>query len=269
MSQLNAGFCGDGRAFLSLVDSHCHLDQFDDVAAVLQEAAACGVERVVAVSEAPESMRAVLELKRRFPRQILAGLGLHPAWVTQYDGEVEAALHWLSQHLELADVLGEAGLDYKWAQTAAEQARQVDVLERQLALAIECGKPVNLHSRRCLRQTMDKAIEFRRRSGLNAQLHWFTESKKLVRICNDEGIYVSVGPTVLKHSPTQEVAKEIADELLLLETDAPVSVGGERGHPRHLRAVAECLAVLRGGTWCDIAAQTAANFARFLAAGPT
>ncbi len=82
---------------MSLVDSHCHLDQFDDVAAVLQEAAACGVERVVAVSEAPESMRAVLELKRRFPRQILAGLGLHPVWITQHDDEVEAALHWLAQ----------------------------------------------------------------------------------------------------------------------------------------------------------------------------
>lgn len=251
---------------MSLVDSHCHLDQFDDVAAVLQEAAACGVERVVAVSQEPESMRAVLELKRRFPRQILAGLGVHPVWATQHDDEIEAALHWLSQYLESADVLGEAGLDYKWAQTAAEQARQVDVLERQLALAIECGKPINLHSRRCLRQTMDKAIEFRRQSGLNAQLHWFTESKKLVRICNDEGIYVSVGPTVLKHGPTQEVAREIADELLLLETDAPVSVGGERGHPRRLREVADCLAVLRGGTWCDIAAQTTANFGRFLAA---
>jgi TatD DNase family protein len=144
---------------LSLVDSHCHLDQFDDVAAVLQEAAACGVERVVAVSQGPESMRAVLELKRRFPRQILAGLGVHPVWATQHDDEIEAALHWLSQHLESADVLGEAGLDYKWAQTAAEQARQVDVLERQLALAIECGKPINLHSRRCLRQTMDKASQ--------------------------------------------------------------------------------------------------------------
>ena len=233
------------------------------------EAAACGVERVVAVAEGPESMRAVLELKRRFPQRVFAGLGLHPVWVTEHGDRVEAALDWLSVHLAEADLLGEVGLDYQWALTTPEQTRQAEVLERQLALAVEYGKPINLHSRRCLRQTMDRAIEFRRRSGLNAQLHWFTESKKLVRICNDEGIYVSVGPTVLKSGPTQEVALEIADELLLLETDAPVSVGGERGHPRHVRAVAECLATLRGATWRDIAVQSGANFARFLAAETT
>ncbi|MFT5090520.1 MAG: TatD DNase family protein [Candidatus Latescibacterota bacterium] len=247
-----------------LVDSHCHLDQFADVAAVLEEAAECGVERVVAVSEAPESMQAVLELKRRFPQHVFAGLGLHPAWVTEHDDLVEAALKWLAEHLAEADLLGEVGLDYKWALTDEEQTRQCEVLERQLALAAQHKKPINLHSRRALRQTMEKAIEFRRGSGLNAQLHWFTESKKLVRICNDEGIYVSVGPTVLKNEPTQQVVVEIADELLLLETDAPVSVGGESGHPRRLREVAECVAALRGGTWEDIAALSGTNFARFL-----
>ena len=64
-----------------LVDTHCHLDQLDNPQAVLDESAAQGVERVVAVSEEPASMRAVVELKRRFPEQVLAGLGLHPAWV--------------------------------------------------------------------------------------------------------------------------------------------------------------------------------------------
>jgi len=247
-----------------LVDSHCHLDQFDHVAAVLEEAAVRGVERVVAVSEAPDSMRAVLELKRRFPQRVLAGLGLHPAWVTEHDDQVEVALGWMAEHLAQADLLGEVGLDYKWAVTDEEQMRQCEVLERQLALAAQHKKPINLHSRRSLRQTMEKAIEYRRSSGFNAQLHWFTESKKLVRICNDEGIYVSVGPTVLKNEPTQQVAVEIADELLLLETDAPVSVGGEGGHPRHLREVAECVAALRGSTWEDLAALSGANFARFL-----
>ena len=34
-----------------LVDTHCHLDQFDDPAAVLREAGAHGVSRVVAMSQ--------------------------------------------------------------------------------------------------------------------------------------------------------------------------------------------------------------------------
>ncbi len=247
-----------------LVDSHCHLDQFADVGQTLKEAATVGVERVVAVAEGPESMRAVLDLKRQFPGQVLAGLGLHPTWVTQHGQEVEAALEWLAAHLDEADEVGEVGLDYKWATTAAEQAFQGEVLERQLDLAARYRKPVNLHSRRCLRQVMERAIEFHRHTGLNAQLHWFTQSKKLVRICNEEGIYISVGPTVIGHEQTQDVVKEIGDELLLLETDAPVPVGGEQGHPQRLRQVAECLAALRGCRWQDVAELSSANFARFI-----
>ena len=57
---------------------------------------------------------------------------------------------------------------------------------------------------------------------------------EMVRICNDEGLYVSVGPTAIADPQTQTVALEIDRELLLLETDAPVPIGGVAGHPaRH------------------------------------
>ena len=181
-----------------LVDSHCHLDQFADADAVLAAAAQAGVEQVVAVSESASSMRTVLALKQRHPDQVLAGLGLHPAWITQAaDAEIADALAYLTAHLPEADVLGEVGLDYKWAVSPEQQAQQQDVLAQQFDLAAQCGKPVNLHSRRAQRQTLERAVEFRRHTQLNAQLHWFTQSKKLVRICRAERIYVSVGPSVL------------------------------------------------------------------------
>jgi TatD DNase family protein len=163
-----------------------------------------------------------------------------------------------------ADLLGEAGLDHKWAESAAQQRRQEQTLEAQLGIAARHRKPVNLHSRRSLRQTMERAIAFHRDTGLNAQLHWFTQSRKLVRLCNQEGIYVSVGPTVIGDEQTRKVALAIADELLLLETDAPVPVRGHPGHPARVRAVAEELAALKGRSWEAIAALTTANFARFL-----
>jgi TatD DNase family protein len=252
-----------------LIDSHCHLDQFADPAAALAAAEEAGVGQVVAVSEGAESMPEVLELKRRFPRQVLAGIGLHPAWVTRVGLEVvEAGLAWLEDHLQEADVLGEVGLDYKWAGSTEQQDLQNEVLTRQFAMAERCGKPVNLHSRRAQRQTMERAVEFHRRTGLNAQLHWFTHSKKLVRICNEEGIYVSVGPTAIHDEQTQGVACEIDGELLLLETDAPVPIGGVQGHPARVRAVAEKLAELRGLEVEELAALTAANAARYLGGTP-
>ena len=248
-----------------LVDSHCHLDQLRNPAAVLRETAVRNVGRIVAVSENPRSMRAVLGLKERHGSRVLAGLGLHPAWIVQCaSAEIAPALEFLSSHLGAADELGEVGLDHKWARTPEQQRLQKEVLARQFALAAACGKPVNLHSRRCLRQVMERAIDFHRNTGLNAQLHWFTQSKKLVRICNEEGIYISVGPTVIDDPQTQKVTCTIADDLLLLESDAPVAVGGRTGHPALVRAVAEKIAALKDCSWEEIAALSSANFARYL-----
>ena len=248
-----------------LVDTHCHLDQFDDAEAVIKAASERGVTRLVVVSEDPESMLRVLELKQQHPTTVLAGLGLHPVWVVQNSDTVQGALERLEEILPQADELGEVGLDHKWATERVDQLLQEEVLIRQLDLAARCAKPVNLHARRCLRQTMERAIAFRRNTGLNAQMHWFTQSRKLVRICNDEGIYVSVGPTILNDEQTQRVALEISDELLLLETDAPIAIGGRPGHPLRVREVAECMARLRGHEVEEMAVLCAQNFARFIA----
>ena len=143
----------------------------------------------------------------------------------------------------------------------SSRPHQQDVLTQQLDLAAQCGKPINLHSRRAQRQTLKRAVEFRRRTKLNAQLHWFTQSKKLVRICRAEQIYVSVGPSVLCDPQTQAVVVEIDRKLLLLETDAPVPIGGGlRPSSAGVAAVAAKLAQLIGFT----EEEAAANWARYL-----
>ena len=248
-----------------LIDSHLHLEQFEDVDAVHADAIDAGVSGFVCVSQERQSMQKVLELADRFPESVIPALGVHPVEVTRLSDEaLERALDFMADQIERADEVGEVGLDYKWAETTAAQERQAEILTRQLDLAAKYGKPLNLHSRRCLRQVMDRAIAFHRDTGLNAQLHWFTQSAKLVRICNEEGIYMSVGPTILYQEQTQEVAAAISDELLLLETDAPVPIGGQEGHPRRVREVAVKLAELKGVSLADIAALTGANFTRFL-----
>ena len=250
-----------------LIDSHCHLDQLADPGAALKEAERAGVGRVVAVSEDAETMPAVLALKEQYADKVLVGLGLHPAWVTRAEvREVEAGLAFIEKHLAEADVLGEVGLDFKWATGDEQQAYQRDILARQFALAERYGKPINLHSRRAQRQTLEQAIDYRHRTGLNALLHWFTHSKKLVWICNDEGIYMSVGPAAIVDPQIQIAALEIDRELLLLETDAPVPIGGVAGHPARAAEVAAKLGQLMGLSRAEVAALTTANTERYLGA---
>ncbi len=248
-----------------LTDSHCHLDEFDDAAATLDTAAAAGVSAVVAAAQDLASMEKVVELKTRFPQTVKAALGLHPIRVIEHTGEqIDAALEFLAARLPEADELGEVGLDYKWADTAERQHLQQELLDRQLEIAHRCGKPACFHSRRSQRQVMERAVAYHRETGLNAQLHWFTQSRKLVGICNEEGIYVSVGPTILSDDQAGQVAQTVADNLLLLETDAPVAVGGIPGTPARARAVAEKLSDLRDVSLETISEQTQRNLDSFL-----
>ena len=89
-----------------------------------------------------------------------------------------------------------------------------------------------------------------------------------MRICNDEGLYVSVGPTAIADPQTQTVALEIDRELLLLETDAPVSIGGVAGRPARTAEVAAKLGELMGLSWAEVAALTTANAERYLGVRP-
>ena len=249
-------------------DTHCHLDDFEDVDGLLAAAASAGVSRLVAVGQDAATMQKVLDCAARHPHVIIPALGIHPVNVTRRPREqIDADLDFLSGHLDSAVEIGEAGLDYKWAASDEQKSLQRVILEEQLELAARARLPVNLHSRRCLRQVMERAIAFHRDTGLNAQLHWFTQSEKLIRICNDEEIFISVGPSVIDQERCQTVARQVADELLLLETDAPVPIGGHPGHPRRIREVAEKLAELRGVSLHRIAELTEANFSRFLQPG--
>jgi len=256
-----------GRWVFMLIDTHCHLYQIADVEGAVRRAREQGVRRIVVVSEDAASMRRALDLKGRF-EGVMAGLGLHPALVNRMPAaEVEAGLAFLREHLREADVLGEAGLDFKVVERPEDEAFQRSLLERQFELAREAQRPVNLHSRRALRETLEEAIRFRRETGLNAQMHWFTQSKRLVRQACDQGIYVSVGPSVLDRPDTQEVVKGIADDLLLLETDSPVPFGEAQSEPAWVRRVAEKVAEVKGMDYEALAEQTAENFERYLGRG--
>jgi TatD DNase family protein len=197
---------------------------------------------------------------------VIAALGIHPQVIPYMtETEVDEAFAFLTGHLGEADQLGEVGLDYKHATSADEQDRQDRWLARQLELAAVHRKPINLHSRRALRQVMDRAIAFQERTGLPAQLHWFTQSKKLVRQTNQAGVYVSAGPTTLLADDACAVAAAIAADLLLLETDCPVPYGGESARPSWVGRVLERLAGARGVEPAELEAQVETNFRRFLA----
>lgn len=246
-------------------DSHCHLEQLHAPGEALQRAREAGVHRVVAVSEDEKSVDVIMQLKARYPDQVLVGVGLHPMYVPQRTrDEVYQALEKVEIMAQRADVIGEIGLDYKYAQSGEQQKFQRLVLDRQMTIAAIHRKPVNLHSRWALRDTMKAAIEYTRDTGLGAQLHWFTQSKKLIRLTNRMGVYISVGPSIIDSSEARSAAAGIDRHLLLLETDSPVPFEGTPAEPSWTRRVAEVVAELWQCDLAEVGRQTEENFERYL-----
>lgn len=227
---------------MGLIDSHCHLYSLSNVEDAVLHARDAGVTKVVVVSEDLETMEQTLRLRDDFPGFVLPSLGIHPVNVLYMSqNEWEKAFSFLRSHANESSCIGEIGLDYKYATTEEEKERQSRALHAQMEVAAENHLPVNLHSRRALRQTMAEAIAFHKDTGLPAMLHWFAHSRKLLRRTNEEGIFVSVGPSTLSSEDALNLAFAIDPKLILVETDTPVPFKGKPSCPAWVAEVAEKL----------------------------
>ena len=255
---------------MRVADTHCHLADLPDPDAAVTDAAAAGVGPILAVAMGRRDGEAVLELRRRHPGLVLAGLGLHPSRVPGLTDEAAAVeLAWIAARAREADVLGEVGLDFRDATDPRQRVRQRDILEHLLDIATRCRLPLNLHTRRADRELFDVARDFTARTGLTAVLHWFTHSAKMAWLCAEAGLFISVGPAIT-HDPAQaEVARRVHPDLLLVETDSPVVYGGVAARPADAAIVASTLARLRGEEEGALTARLARNLDRYLARGPS
>jgi len=227
---------------MKVIDSHCHLYSLSNVGEVVFRARNAGVEKVVVVSEDLHTMEQTLKLRDKYPEFILPGLGIHPVnALIMSQHEWDKAYSFLKIHAHEASCIGEIGLDFKYATTEKEKEEQLRTLHAQMEIAAENNLPLNLHSRRALRQTMEEAIEFHKNTGLPVLLHWFSHSMKLLRRTNEAGIFVSVGPSILFSDEALTLAHAINPQLVLVETDTPVSFNGKPSQPTWVVEVAEKL----------------------------
>jgi len=77
-----------------LIDTHAHLDfpEFKgEIDAILERAAAAGVDRIVTIGTGIDSSRRAVELAERYP-QIYATVGIHPGSVLEVPHDAVAAL---------------------------------------------------------------------------------------------------------------------------------------------------------------------------------
>lgn len=247
------------------IDAHTHLDMeafnydLDDVVA---RAHRVGVVGWVIAGASPRDWPRVLETAERTGGA--AVLGIHPWWASCEDEALADAMHRLEGALT-EHGLGELGLDRPRAKDEHAWARQHEVFEAQLKLAVSRDLPVVLHCVRAwpeVRRVIER-VGLPRRGGM---IHDWTGPAAHARQALAAGLNLSFGPSVSRSRRAAESLDVVPLNRLLVETDCPDRpiADASRGEPAHLCGVLETIAAMKKVPLATIAEHTYDNARRLL-----
>jgi TatD DNase family protein len=241
-----------------------------DFDAVLDRARAHGVARIVVTGASAGGSRSALELARAQPGFLFATAGVHPHHAHEYDEATDALLRELATAPEVR-AIGETGLDY--FRNFSPHAAQIAAFERQLAIAIDTGKPLFLHQRDAHADFIACLDKVRDRIGA-AVVHCFTGERDELIAYLDRGFHIGVTGWICDERRGQhlrELVKLIPADRLMIETDAPYLLPRDlkpkpshrRNEPMYLAHICEAVAAARGESANTTAAATAATARAF------
>ncbi|MCX7793258.1 MAG: YchF/TatD family DNA exonuclease [Thermodesulfovibrionales bacterium] len=253
-----------------MIDTHCHLElkDFDrDRASVIERAKSSGVDIIITVATDLEDAQKAMKISEEFSG-IYFSAGIHPHEAKDFNDETWKELLDILKHPK-AVAVGETGLDYYRDRSPRDIQR--DVFRRHIELSLNLDLPLIIHSRDAAEDTVKIIEEF---DIKRAVLHCFSGSQEMARWAVKRGLYISIaGPVTFENSKKlPEIVKEIPDEFILIETDAPylapVPERGKRNEPAFLVHTARKIAELRGVSLEDIDRITTLNAKRLFKIEP-
>lgn len=250
-----------------MIDTHCHLQtsQFDsDREVVIAEAEAAGVISFVVPAIDKESFEATLAIANSHPN-IHCALGIHPHSASEWSEVVGQKILTEIKANPKVVAVGEIGLDYFY--DFAPRDVQIQAFREQIALAQSLQKPVIIHTRDCIRETLDIVEECYKdipRTYIFGQFHCFSGTPDEMKKAVELGFYVSyTGNITFKNSVLTETVRETPIGAMMLETDspylAPVPYRGKRNSPAYLPMIAQKVAEIKQLTINEVMAATTTN----------
>lgn len=210
------------------IDAHAHLEivtnttpDSPEVAQVIAEAEAAGIDRLVQVGYSAEQSKWCVRLAELYPGKVLAAVALHPNEAPVV-ADLEADLSIIAELAKHPRVraIGETGLDY--FRTPPElQEIQRESFKSHIAIAKENNLALVIHDR----DAHDDVLKVLEEVGAPEKtvFHCYSGDLEMAKYCVERGYILSFAGTVtFKNAPAlREAVRYVPDELLLVETDSP------------------------------------------------
>jgi TatD DNase family protein len=225
---------------------------------------------VINIGDDASDNRPGIDLAERIPG-LRTTIGRHPHSAGDPIGNGERReLLAMARHPSVV-AIGEIGLDYHWTDyhKVAPKA-QANLFRQMLALALEVGKPVVLHTRDAFEDELAILDEF---PGVEGVFHCFSGNSAIAAEALARGFSLSFPATVTYPGAHAVIgaASIIPLERMLVETDSPFlppqSRRGKANAPRFLVETVDRIASLRNTTRAEIGTATASNAAALFRLG--
>ena len=245
------------------IDTHAHLylDKFnEDIDQIMINARSSGVSKIYLPNIDSSTTKALLELSNAYPNECIPMMGLHPCSVKEnYKEELDHVREMLDSQSFVA--VGEIGLDYYWDKSFIEIQKEAYI--KQIEWAKELGKPIVIHSRDSLDDTIAIAEKMQDGNLTGIFLCFNGTTEQMLRI-KEFGFYIGLGGVItFKNAKLDEMIASTPMEMIVLETDAPylspVPYRGKRNESSYIPFIAEKVAEIKNMTIQEVAQQTTQN----------
>ena len=217
-----------------MIDTHAHIDS-----------TLCDIDRevldaVILSGANLETSKNNLSLANKYPF-LYPAVGIHPT-------ELADDINLLEELVKNPNVIavGECGLEFLGE---VDVKKQEEYFRKQIELAQKYNKPLIIHSRKAMDETIQILGEYKNTKGV---IHCYTGGKKRVKkVLELDGVwYFGFDGNLTYEVGLEEVVKEIPKDRILPETDSPLLTPepfrGQVNKPEYVKYVYQKIADIWG-----------------------
>lgn len=236
---------------------------------IIDRARNAGVNRLILIGSDVDDSQAAAALARTHT-DCYSTAGIHPHQAKTFNAKSLTDIRQLAA-LSQVKAIGETGLDFN--RNYSPQDQQLNCFEAQLELAGELHLPVYLHQRDAHKPFYER-IKACREALSGAVIHCFTGNKNELEAYLDLDLHIGITGWICDERRglhLQELIKDIPENRLMLETDAPYLLPrtlrpkpkSGKNEPCYLPHILSIVSQCLGKEEKEIAALTSANAKRF------
>ena len=206
-----------------MIDTHAHLERLCDVDE--------GIDKIILAGANIDDSRNNLLLGEKWPEKLLVGVGIHPQEGKASPAEFKKIVE---ENYKKITAIGECGLDFS---SDYDQKRQEIIFKTQIELAKKYKKPLIIHARKAVDETVEILKEYENLSGV---FHCYAGGNKRIKKVLElgENWYFGIDGNLTYEEGLMDVVKNIPKDRLVLETDSPyltpVPFRGQENNPNNV-----------------------------------